>query len=71
MGYYSFSGLCRDKEFWPCVATVALCRDRFWLGTAFLCCDKESLVAIKPSGSMSRQVWLCLGFPVAIEFSQG
>ena len=46
MGYCPFSGLCRDREFWPCVATMALCRDRFWLGTAFLCCDKESLVYV-------------------------
>ena len=29
VGYCPFLGLWRDKEFWPCVAIVALCRDRF------------------------------------------
>ena len=51
--------LCHDKVFWPCVATMALCGDRFWLGPIFLGHDKGFLGRDKASW-LYVATWLSL-----------
>ena len=54
MGYYPFLGLCRDREREPCVATMALCRDRVF---SALCRNMAFLIATWSSGQARNPAW--------------
>ena len=47
MGYYPFSGSCRDRDFWFPVVTMSLRRDKSWSRQDFSYCDSVFCVVTK------------------------